>query len=305
MIRDIPNPSDFYSHGLNLLNVSWHGGMSLLTDLDNARYFTDDVDAKLDKYFTSAKPNLITQISIAQQGIEICLKGKIAELSPYLLIHGNPRDWPKNSDKKDIYFADFRTIDSQDLIKVYNTISKDKLPQIFIDGFNKLRKKRNTIVHTVDKRVNVHIAEIFLEILNAFQYLFTDQKWTTIRREYLKNSPGVHLYENFVETQIIWEFSLLIDLLNPESLKKYFNFNKRQRKYICPICKSNIGDTDEYPRTALLKPNSPKSENLYCFVCYENIPIIRHSCKNEDCNSNVISIEFGMCTYCGHEFISD
>lgn len=301
MIKDIPTPSDFYDHGLNLLNVCWDGVISLLTDLDNARSFDSDVDNKLDEYFSAAKPTLISSISIAQQGIEICLKGKISEISPFLLIHGNPRDWPKNPEKSDLYFADFRTIDAHDLIKAYNTFSKDQLPQEFINGFNKLRKKRNTIVHTVDKRISVHIVDIFLEILNAFLYLFPNKNWIKTRREYLEKSPGIHLYDNYVDIQIIWEFSLVTDLLKPASMKKYFDFNKRQRKYICPVCYNTLDDSpgDIFIRTALLKPNNQKSENLYCFICDNNMHVVRNSCENEDCDSNVISEEYGICVTCG------
>lgn len=302
MIKDIPTPSDFYDHGLNLLNVCWDGVISLLTDLDNARNCDSDVDDKLDEYFSAAKPTLISLISIAQQGIEICLKGKISEFSPFLLIRGNPRDWPKNSEKRDLYFADFRTIDAQDLIKVYNTFSENQLPQEFINGFNKLRQKRNTIVHTVDKRITVHIVDIFLEILNAFYYLFPNKNWIKTRRAYLEKSPGVHLHDNFANKQIIWEFSLITDFLNPASMMKYFNFNKRQRKYTCPVCwKSSDDYIDIFPTTALLKPNNQKSENLYCFICDNNMHVLRHICENEDCDSNVISEEYRICVTCGHD----
>ena len=304
MIKDIPNPDDFYNHGLNLLNVCWDNVISLLTDLDNARNFDSYVDRRQKKYFESAKPILLTSLSIAQQGIEICLKGKISEISPFLLLYGNPRDWPNVSKKKNLYFADFRTIDAQDLVKVFNTFSDKPLPNDFIKSFDKLRKKRNIIFHTVDKRTDVQIIDIFLDILNAFYYLFPNKNWIKVRREYLSNSPGVHLYENFVDSQILWEISILMDILKPEYFLKFVNFNKRQTKYLCPICLNSIeyDDVDLFTKTAVLKPNTSNSDNLYCFVCDSNIPVLRKNCLNKECDSNVISKEYKICLKCGEYY---
>jgi len=50
------------------------------------------------------------------------LKAKLVAISPFLLIAGNPSEWPKVLDETGVSFSDFRAIDAQDLIKVYNTV---------------------------------------------------------------------------------------------------------------------------------------------------------------------------------------
>ncbi len=94
MVRDIPDYQDFYGHGIDLLNVSWDMTMELLTRADDARNWDSPIDDIFDEYLDSAESTLKSAMSTALQGVEICLKGKICEISPYLLLYGNPNDWP-------------------------------------------------------------------------------------------------------------------------------------------------------------------------------------------------------------------
>ena len=273
MIKGIPNSNVFYIHGLNLLNVSWDIASSILTEADNARAWDSGIEDNLNEYLESAKPTLNSAFTIAIQGIEICLKGRISEISPFLLVYGYPKELPKWRANRDLYFADLRTIDAQDLIQVYNTFSDDPLPEDFITAFDRLRRKRNALMHTIDKRIDVSIGEVFISILDAFSSLFPRQSWIDVRNKYLQNAPGSHIYDNFLDFEIVWELTLLAKLLPASTLKKHFGFNKRQRKYICPICHAISEDNELYPETAQLKPNNPKSETLHCFICKTDIPV--------------------------------
>ena len=82
----------------------------------------------------------------------------------------------------------------------------------------------------------------------------------------------------------------VLDLVGAADAKRFFGFNKRQRKYICPNCvrEHRLLHSEENPMTAQLSPNKPNSTNLFCFVCRENISVIRKRCKNVDCKGNVI-----------------
>ncbi len=229
------------------------------------------------------------------------LKGKIAEISPYLLISGTPKDWPSSCDKKDISFADFHTIDANDLIKVHNTFSNEKLSDSFISKFEDLRKKRNAIMHTVDRRLDLHVTDVIVEILSVHKHLFPDVNWVSARREFLEKAPLTELHSyDYVEPQLIWEFSLITELLKPAHMMEFFDFNKKRRRYICPDCQYESRDSEFKPKTALLEPNTSKSKSLYCFVCENSIEVERTDCTSEECPGNVVSVEYATCATCGY-----
>jgi hypothetical protein len=103
------------------------------------------------------------------------LKAKIAEASPFLLISNLPKEWPKECDKIDTAFADFRTIDAQDLIRVYNAVSVVKLSKEFIMNFEEFRKTRNALFHTVDGRLEFSDKIIITYILDIVNICASNQ----------------------------------------------------------------------------------------------------------------------------------
>ena len=114
MITVLPTPTEFQDSATALLNLAWDYAARLLRDLDEAkRYGAEDDDAS---YWSFAGRHLATGLALAHQGAEFLLKGRIASVSPYLLIGSSPRDWPRNCSKVDTPFAEFRTIDAQDLV---------------------------------------------------------------------------------------------------------------------------------------------------------------------------------------------
>jgi hypothetical protein len=301
MIQNIPEPVDFINSGLSLLNFAWEIVASLLTDLDDAEGLGVDVEEVSDAFWQASKQRLTTSLAVAQQGVEFMLKGKIAEISPFLLIAGSPKDWPSSCHKRDISFADFHTIDANDLIKIHNTFSKQRLSDSFISKFEDLRKKRNTIMHTVDRRLDLHVTDVIVEILSVHKHLFPDVNWVRVRRDFLEKAPLTELHSyDYVEPRLIWEFSLITELLKPAHMKGFFDFNKKRRRYICPNCQHESHELELKPKTALLEPNTPDSTSLYCFVCENVIEVERTDCTNEECSGNVVSIEFETCATCGY-----
>lgn len=301
MIQNIPKPEDFINSGLSLLNFAWETVTSLLTDLDDAEGWGVDVDDVSDAFWQASKQGLTTSLAVAQQGVEFILKGKILEISPYLLISGTPKDWPSTCDKEDINFADFHTIDANDLIKVHNTFSKEKLSHSFILKFEDLRKKRNAIIHTIDRRLDLHVTDVIVEILSVHKHLFSDRNWVSVRRDFLEKAPLTELHSNdYVEPRLIWEFSLITELLKPIYMKEFFDFDKKRRRYICPNCQHESRESELKPKTALLEPNTPESKSLYCFVCEDVIEVERTECSSKKCPGNVLSLEFETCATCGY-----
>jgi hypothetical protein len=89
MIVDIPTPKDFQEEGISSLNLACELVVSLISEYDSIESAFPEADVDLDKvYWTAAKKSLTTFISMAQQGMEFLLKGKVTEISPFLLIAG-------------------------------------------------------------------------------------------------------------------------------------------------------------------------------------------------------------------------
>lgn len=165
MIIDIPTFEDFESSGVIFLNIAWDSVHEILFTLDESEFEEWDDGDMSDDFWASAQRPLITALSLVQQATELLLKGKIANVSPYLLIADDPRNWPKGCDKTDVPFVDFRTIDAQDLIRVYNTVVGKRLDDSFIESYEHLRRVRNRIMHSVDKKFRTSPKEIIFTIL--------------------------------------------------------------------------------------------------------------------------------------------
>jgi hypothetical protein len=111
----------------------------------------DDGSAQRD-YHAASQRSLANALAIIQQAQELGLKSRIAAVSPYLLIAGDPRGWPKNS-AGDLSFSEFRTIDASDLIRVHNTVCSTGVDDRFVQVFEDTRRRRNLIVHLGRHRV--------------------------------------------------------------------------------------------------------------------------------------------------------
>jgi hypothetical protein len=118
MIVDIPRPADFQTAGLNQIYLAWQIAMQSLQDYDEAiAYGAEDDAENRREYWTRSQPALANAYSLIQQGMELALKGRIAAVSPLLLI-GNPGDWPGRAATEDVSFGELRTLDAADLLKV-------------------------------------------------------------------------------------------------------------------------------------------------------------------------------------------
>lgn len=300
MIIEIPSAQEFESVGLSLIDDAWDMAISFASEFEESKYFGADQEEDGDKYWQIAKKRLTRSLATLQNGVEFLVKAKIAAISPYLLISNSPKDYPKNSNKRDIFFADFRTIDAQDLLKVHDTFSGTRLPEEFAAEFERLRKQRNSIIHTVDKRMVARLEEVLVEVVSVFKMFYPDRDWKEERRRQLSISPAATLYSSdWVTSALISEFSLFYDLLSPKDLKNLYGINKTQRWYICPECHYETRDMELYPKCAQLKPNSSKSNTVLCYICDKLHDVGRKHCEETECKGNVISPEMEMCLTCG------
>jgi hypothetical protein len=308
MIVEIPTSEEFYTSGKELLDFAWDTVAELLIDLDGLEDCgVDSHEEILDAYWKSAKRRLTTALSITQQGVEFIIKGRIVDISPFILIAGDPGRWPSpKTGCDDLKYSQFRMIDAQDLIKVHNTVSENPLSEEFRTCFEDLRRKRNSIMHSIDESLNIPVLEVIDSILFVHKSLFPNETWGQVRYSFLSNSPGNYLnYElagdSFVSAIVSQELSIVFKLLNPSKIKKYFGVDKNQRSYFCPRCYSDSIREANFYKLAILNPKGSDSTEIYCPICNSNYKVIREECSSSDCPGDVISEEYCICLTCGDE----
>lgn len=313
MITDLPTSLDFQHAGLGFLNYSWDAAIELVRmgiyigDPDNWRDGSelrmsavfDVTNPDVADFWQSAQRHLATALALTQQGIELLLKAKISEVSPYLLLEGS---WCKVPER-DTAFADFRTIDSQDLIRVHNIVQSKRLPDDFKNRVNDLRQKRNKVFHSVDNRFEVTAKEVMFSIMDAVHHLVGERKWVSIRREAIESCPLTSMDNDSLDGTLAQEFAMVIKPFSPVDVHRFLGLKERGRRYLCYHCHRSSRDFDQMPdcRFAILNPNSSKSTSLYCFVCDEETRVKRTACRSEYCPGNVIEAEDRVCMTCGED----
>lgn len=302
MILDIPNSDDFKNSGITFLNLAWDRIQEILSTLDQADIAEWDAnDDESEEFWRSVQKPLFTSLALVQQATEFLLKSKIVEVSPFLLIAGDPRSWPKGCDKTDVQFADFRSVDAQDLIRVVNTVSNEKLDDTLVTTIEELRRARNRIMHSVDKKFRTNPREIALTILEIFHNFIRPCGWNDERRDYLINHfESVAFWSTeHVESCIAKETLLISELISKTDFKKYYGIDFKKRRYHCPDCNQECKEYSELePMLAQLAPNSPTSTNLHCYLCGIAREVVRKNCNNEGCKSNVIDAKENFCLLC-------
>jgi hypothetical protein len=303
MITEIPTPEDFRHAGLSLLNLAWDAVSSMYLDLENSQVEEwDEKGEATGEFWRSAQRPLANAVVVAQQGIEFLLKARIAEVTPLLLISTQPRDWPSRCDREDTAFAEFRTIDAQDLVKFHDAVHPQRLEDTFRTKFQRFRALRNSIMHTVDKRLWHSAHELCVQVLEASHALIGSYKWLELRRDYLQSIPVAAVYDEYEPTwQLSWEACLLLEILTHAEGTRYLGVQAKQRYYICYQCTVNLRDSDLQPKTAQLHPNGPASVRIYCFVCERDDAVVRRPCSEATCKGNVIQEEDSVCLSCFNE----
>lgn len=299
MIIDIPTASDFQHAGIEFINLAMDHVFSLYDDIENSELEkwgnSDDVTL----YWNSAQRTLSNALTLVQQGIEFLLKGRIVNVSPFLLISADPREWPKGCDGRNVPYSEFRSTDAQDLVRLHDTVSQIRLSQSFKTNYDELRRRRNTIMHTINQSLEIDTKAIIFYSLEAIHELVAPLQWISLRRNYLEETPVSRAFStDYVDHKMVVEFLKLIKLLTASDLIKYFGFNKKQRRYICPACNAADQVGDLRPHTALLNPNTPISTTAYCFVCGQTYDVIRERCPEPSCRGNVLLKEDRTCLTC-------
>ena len=283
--------------------------MSLLVDLRAAKEWLAETDGDVElkdaaeeAYWKSATTRLSTTLAIAHQAAEFYIKGRIAEISPFLLLSSNVRDWPKVDADGNTSFSRLRTIDAQDLVRLHDRCSMSPLNEDFKAQLENIRVRRNSIMHTVGTGLAVKVNELVKSILGVHENLM-GAEWLDFRRAALDQSSASKLYseiERWSDAHLVQEYLVVEAILSAAELEKFFGLPAGQRRYICPQCTwDTFADSDILVNSAVLLPNTPGSTNTRCPLCNAHQPVFRRDCERVGCPGNVISDDWIKCLTCG------
>lgn len=299
MVRDVPTAAEFTEHGIDYLNLGWSSVIDVVLDFADAQEWAGTIDDEMKTgFWAAAERELATALSLTEQGAEFLLKGRICAVSPWLLLSRSPNEWPKRCDKEDVPFSDFRTIDAQDLLKVHDTFAATKLPEDFAVAFEALRRQRNSIMHSINKSLRLATTSLLEQILSVSEYLIGPKAWVRTRRNFVGRDRHSALNCDWDDYRVAREFAALVDLLTKSQLKLFFDFDKGQRAYGCPVCCHASSDVELKCMTAQLRPNTPRSTSVYCFICDTTSPVERVPCAKSGCKGNVRDPEWDECLTC-------
>lgn len=310
MITEIPTSQEFHTTGLNQLYLAWQIAVRALEDVE---YYDDeakeigqfnptDADEAATAYWRKLQPDLNNAVGLIQQSIEMALKGKIAETSPYLLIARDPKGWPTSVDTKSVPFSEFRTIDAIDLVKVHNTFCSPPLDDKFQHFWNKIRKDRNQIMHSVTQQ-SFPPKKLIKDILIVVEKLFSDVRWPQRLLDLVtERHYAAHWLSHSALDPVIRQIGTALQRLEPADMKRFFDFDPKKNAYHCPRCVKNmypdiLEDDIGSPKLAQLTSRCLNEKELKCIVCDELTIVERKACRNPDCKTNVISGE--VCLSCG------
>jgi hypothetical protein len=303
MIKEIPTSDEFASAAYSQFDFAWDIVISFMTTLDEAgQYIKVDKDDQA-QFWEAARQRILTSLIIAQQGVELAIKGRLVAFSPYLLL-GSPSDWPKDKTGEGIEFSEFKTIDAGELIKAYNMVSPQPFDKKFVELFERVRKVRNSAMHSVNAKLRISPKEVILIILEAHEHLFPDQSWVMARKEFLFSAPEAQVYDDndHIDGDLVREYWAVFNLLSKSECERFFKVAAGVRKYICPACRyQSVKFGGPAPHYAVLEPNKPTSTTLWCFVCNDTHEVSRGRCSDVACKGNVISDEYACCCTCGEE----
>jgi hypothetical protein len=204
--------------------------------------------------------------------VEFLLKGRVAQVSPYLLITQDPKDWPKPDNRGEIDFSLFRVVDAIHLPRICEAISGQKLPAQLKNEYDRLRRLRNRALHSVGK-LDFKPAELFAIVLRFYKFLFPTSSWFADRSKYLENSQQAVLDSPiWVQAQLAQEALRLIDSLDKTECLELLEFDKSRRRYLCPFCNSESGHFFGPPvYLTQFSIRGKKQTKLKCLLCDEPI----------------------------------
>lgn len=291
MIVDVPTPAEFQTAGLNQLYLAWQIAISAVQGYDGAiAWGAEDDRETRDEYWRRTQPALANAYSLIQQAMELALKGRIAEVSPFLLL-GDPGRWPASAAAAATSFGEFRTLDATELVKVHNCVRTPPLDPDFSRFWDEVRRVRNTIMHSATPR-SFDPGDVLRAILHAAEALFAETRWPRRLLDMEEQSSAAAFgFHDSLQNNVMHEVELALRHLNTSDARRFLDFDPRQRAYLCPVCyqHANHDAQDEWPALAQLERATPGSTTLTCIVCESVTAVDRIACLYPSCEGDVLA----------------
>ncbi len=305
VIGDPPTKPDLEAAGVEYLYMALNEAISVAQGEEFFIGIPGDPEAEeevdlVKEYWVSTRRQLAKSASLLQMGTELLLKSRVAEVSPYLLLD-SVSSWPKAASKADCNWDDFRTIDARLLPQVINTVGQSRLADEFIATLDRIRKRRNAIVHSASEKAVPTCEEIVHDVLEVAHNLIGTHCWPALHRAQAWAPPFSRVdYHDQITVELLDDFSFLLDSLRPADVRKYLGISKKQRRYLCPSCRLGDLPAEARIKVAVLQPNRASSTTLFCIACGDLHSIRRKQCA--DCPGNVVDDD-GCCLSCA-EYLS-
>ncbi len=275
MITGVPTADGLHDTAIGWLNLACTAVLDCLTEIREHKEHIEEINGQWGDSNPVEIANIVrgqrykinNGLSLLQQSLELFLKARIALVSPFLLISGEARSWPRLKADNSIDFAEFRTIDATDLCRVVNIVSEHPLPKGFAEVYSSLRTRRNRIVHLDDGSIVNESAKVLVDILEAHALLFPSETWQAFRQRHLwaREEDALELYGQDISHDIyLSEIDTMIDSLAPEVLRKHLQLEKRKRFLSCPNCKNLVS---KYFTGECEYAQKKKDGSIFCTAC--------------------------------------
>jgi hypothetical protein len=297
MITDIPTAEEFQAAGLNQIYLAWQiiiqtcHDFEQVTELAPSYIEATETDAAAAAYWQKSQAVLANALGLIQQAMEMSLKGRIAAISPYLLIARDPKEWPGKVDTQAVAFSEFRTLDAADLVKVHNTFSSAPFNDEFKGFWDSVRRDRNKLMHSVAAKT-FDASSLVRTILIAIEALFSDVRWP--QRLWDMEADGKYaaygIGGDYEQNIVMGQVDTAMKVLTPGEKKRFFGFDTKRRSYVCPRCwqAANRDWQDDWPELAQLTSKTRGCTTLHCVICVDASEVERMPCKYSKCKSDVI-----------------
>ena len=259
-------------------------------------YYGNELEtARVEKFWQAARRELLTALTIAQQGVELTLKGKIADVSPFLLI----TNFAEKAKLDGLDFGAFYTINESDILKACSCISKNPLEEDVRNKFNEFRLIRNEIMHSdpIKYKTAPDIKKLAKKIVGYILFMskkMYSTRWAKMREEFIENSTReILLASPNSRLTLCVEVKRMIEFLDSDVVEEYFGVDKKGKAYYCPGCLDDCGNENEEfseVKLAYLKSDT----QLYCPICDKvfNIHFGNRGC----CSDNRVYVD--LCVNC-------
>lgn len=282
MITGIPDHNELMETATGWLNLAWDIVIGEAKKYQEVEFLYQEIEERegrevaeraINQHWNAQRLKLNNAISLLQQSLEIFLKARIAEVSPFLLIAGDPQSWPSIDKSGSVDFAEFRTLDAIHLCRAVRVVSATPLSEQFVQFYTRRRKERNKIAHLNAAGMKAEAHAIILDILEAHRLLFPNQLWVEFRKGYLESTgeycdkEGLFTGDDYTNDKICDEIEVAMAELSSRHGKIYFHYDHRKKGLRCPRCLELRHGDDEW-RFA----QKQKDGGIRCIACLSVYP---------------------------------